>query len=346
MRLGELAERLQLEVDGDPDFEVTGLAGLEDAGPSDLSFLSEASYLKSLAASHAGAVLAPRGLEVGRPCIRSLAPYADFGRAVPLFFSAPPAPEGIHATAVIGDRVELGDEVAIGAYCVIGDGARIGARTRLYPHVVLYPGVRIGDDCELHSGAHLRSGVRIGARVVVCNGAVVGSDGFGFATDANGRRVRIPHRCGVDIGDDVEIGANTTIDSAHPGHARLGFPEARTRIANGVKIDNQVQIGHGCSIGEGSALCAQVGLAGSTVLGRGVFMAGQSAAKGHIHIGDGSLIGGATSVTSSVPPGAQILGVPPGLERRRWARIVAAWKRLPDLLVRVRELERRMGPDR
>jgi len=343
VKLGELAKHLDLPVEGDPELEIDGLAGLEDAGPRELSFVTGAGYAKTLTASRAGAVVAPAGLEVGRPCLRSPTPYADFGRAVHFFYPREAPAAGVHETAVLGRDVSLGAEVSIGAYCVIGDHCEIGAHSVLHPHVVVYPGVKIGRDCVIHSGAHIRTGVSMGDRVVLYNGAVIGSDGFGFATDAEGRRVRIPHRCGVEIGDDVEIGANSTVDAAHPAHARLGFAETKTRIESGVKIDNQVQIGHGCIVGADSSLCAQVGLAGSTVVGRRVYMAGQAAAKGHVHIGDGSLIGGATAVTSSVPPGSQILGVPPGLERRRWGRIVAAWKRLPELFVRVRELEKRLG---
>jgi len=343
VQLAHLARSLGLEVEGDGTLEIEGLAGIDDAGPRELSFVTDSGYVRALEQSRAGAILAPPGLEVDRPCLRSPVPYADFGRAVALFFPRARPAATTHPTALVGEDVEIGEDVGLGAYVVVGSGCRIGSGTYVHPHVTLYPGVIIGRDCELHAGVRLRTGVRLGDRVVLQNGVVVGSEGFGFATDLHGRRVRIPHRCGVEVGDDVEIGANSTIDASHPGHARLGHAQPCTRIEAGVKIDNQVQIGHGCIVGAGSALCAQVGLAGSTVLGKHVFMAGQSAAKGHVTIGDGALIGGATSVTSEVAPGAQILGVPPGMDRRRWARIVAAWKRLPELLVRVREIERRLG---
>ena len=342
MQLGRVALALGLPVEGDEAVEIEGLAGLEDAGAHDLTFVSGPAYARALAQSKAGAVFAPPGMEVGRPCIRSAVPYADFGRAVTLFFPRERPAPGVHPTAVVAEDASLGEDVTIGPYTVIGGGCRVGAGSHLHAHVTLYPDVTLGRDCELHSGVALRSGVRLGDRVRLQNGVVIGAEGFGFATDLAGERVRIPHPCGVEVGDDVEVGANTTIDAAHPGHARHGHPQACTRIGAGVKIDNLVQIGHGCIIGSGSALCAQVGLAGSTILGRNVYMAGQAAAKGHVRIGDGSLIGGATAVTSDVPPGAQILGVPPGMDRKRWARIVAAWKRLPELLVRVRELERKL----
>jgi UDP-3-O-[3-hydroxymyristoyl] glucosamine N-acyltransferase len=338
-----LAAELGLPVEGDPAQEIEGLGGLEDAGPHELSFIESPRYARSLARSHAGAVIAPPGLDVGkRACLRSPVPYADFARAIALFHPRVRPEPGIHPTAVIGPGAELGRDVSIGAYSVIGAGCQIGARSVIHPHVTLYPGVRIGADCELHAGTRLREAVRLGERVTLHNGVVIGSEGFGFALDTNGKKLRVPHRCGVEVGDDVEIGANSTIDASHPGHPRHGHAAACTRIGSGVKIDNQVQVGHGCFVEDGAQLCAQVGLAGSTWVGRYVYMAGQAGAKGHVHIGARSIIGGATGVTSDVEPGSEILGVPPGVDRRLWGRIVAAWKRLPALLPRVRELEKRV----
>jgi len=340
----ELSHVLGLPLEGDAPLEITGLASLVDAGPSELSFVEGSRYARVLASSRAGLVIAPLGLDVGsRACLRSRAPYFDFARAIALLLPRSTAASGIHPTAVVGANVTLGPDVTLGAYAVVGDGCSIGARTRLHPHVTVYPGVVIGSDCEIHSGVALREGVRMGDRVVLHNGAVIGSEGFGFAHDATGARARVPHRCGVIIEDDVEIGANSTIDASHPGHEKHGQESAGTHISRGVKIDNQVQVGHGCFVGEHSTLCAQVGLAGSTWIGRQVYMLGQAGAKGHVRIGDRSVIGGATGVTADVPDGAQILGVPPGVDRRLWGRIVVAWKRLPELLVRVRDLEKRLG---
>jgi UDP-3-O-[3-hydroxymyristoyl] glucosamine N-acyltransferase len=343
MRLSQIASALGLLLEGDGALLITGLAGLHDAGPNDLAFIAEARYLRDLRESRAGAVLAPLDLEVGRPCLRTHQPYADFARAIELLLPRAPESPGVHPTAVVEAGVELGSGVWIGAYTVVRAGSRIGDRSRIHPHVTIYPGVSIGSDCVIHSGAHLREGARLGDRVVVQNGAVLGSDGFGFTTGVDGTRLRVPHRSGVWVGSDVEIGANTTIDASHPGHPRHAEGSSSTRIADAVIIDNQVQIGHGCAVGEGSVLCAQVGLAGSTIVGRGVFMAGQAGAKGHITIGDGSRIFAATGVTGNVAPGGQILGLPPGMDRRLWARIVASWKRLPDLFVRVRRLEAALG---
>jgi UDP-3-O-[3-hydroxymyristoyl] glucosamine N-acyltransferase len=171
---------------------------------------------------------------------------------------------------------------------------------------------------------------------------VIGADGFGFTARADGRRVRVPHVCPVEIGDDCQIGANTTIDASHPGHPRRGYASVRTRIGAGVIIDNGVQIAHGCEIGDGSTLCAHVGLAGSTVVGRHVYMGGKAASAGHLKIGDLSLVGAMAAAGGDLEPGSQVLGVP-AIERRLWAKVIAAQKRLPELLVRVRRLEKKLS---
>jgi UDP-3-O-[3-hydroxymyristoyl] glucosamine N-acyltransferase len=346
VKLGELATRLDLSLEGNPELEIRGVAGLDDAGPSDLSFVTGTRYASAFRASRAGAFLLPRGFDSGgRPCLRSPSPYGDFARAIDLLLPPLPAPlAGVHETAVLGDGVELGRDVSIGAFCAIGPHCRIGDRSILYPHVTLYAGVELGPDCVIHSGAHLREGTRLGARVVVQNGVVLGSDGFGHAYLADGTRVTIPHRCPVHVGDDAEIGANTTIDSSHPGQPRRGHPETRSHIGRDVKIDNLVQIGHGCSVGDASTLAAQVGLAGSTVLGRNVTLGGQAGLAGHLEVGTGAVVGAKTGVSSDVEPGAVVLAYP-HVPRRQFARIVAVWKRLPELWRRVVQLEQRIGHD-
>ena len=247
----------------------------------------------------------------------------------------------MHATAVVAEDATLGPDVFLGPYVVIGAGARIGARTRIHPHATLYPEVQVGSDCEIHSGAHLRQGVRLGDRVIVQSGAVLGAEGFGFAHTAEGERIHIPHRCPVEIGDDSEIGSNTTIDASHPGQRRHGRASSNTWIGRGVKIDNLVQVGHGCGIGDGSSLSAQVGLSGSTDVGRQVLMGGRAGTGGHLSIGDGALIGGLAGIKDDVAPGAQLMGFP-SLDRRRFARVVAVWKRGPELLRRLQRLEARL----
>jgi UDP-3-O-[3-hydroxymyristoyl] glucosamine N-acyltransferase len=346
VRLAELAAALALPFEGDGALALDGLAGLDDAGPKELSFVTGPKYREAFAASRAGAFLLPPDFDAkGRACLRSAAPYADFARAVDLFLPrAVPAP-GVHPTAVVAPDVRLGPDVSIGPLAVIGAGSVLGARVRIHPHATVYPGVEIGDDSEIHSGAHVREGSKLGKRVIVNNGAVIGSAGFGFVSRADGTRVRVPHACRVEIGDDCEIGANTTIDASHPGHARHGHPTSGTRLGVDVKIDNQVQVAHGCEIGDHSTLCAQVGLAGSTVVGKFVYMGGKSASAGHVKIGDFSLVGALSATNHDLAPGSQVLGIP-SMERRLFAKVAAATKRLPELLTRVRRIERKLGVER
>jgi UDP-3-O-[3-hydroxymyristoyl] glucosamine N-acyltransferase len=346
VRLAELAAALALPFEGDGALELDGLAGLDDAGARELSFATGTKYRAQFEASRAGAFLLPPDFDaLGRPCLRSPAPYADFARAVELFLPRPVPAPGVHPTAVVAPDARLGPDVWIGPLAVVGAGAVLGARVRIHPHATVYPGVEIGDDSEIHSGAHVREGSKLGKRVLVNNGAVIGSPGFGFVSRADGTRLRVPHACPVEIGDDCEIGANTTIDASHPGHARRGHAAVRTRLGADVKIDNQVQVGHGCEIGDHSTLCAHVGLAGSTVIGKFVYMGGKSASAGHLTIGDFTLVGALSATSGDLAPGSQVLGVP-SMERRLFAKVVAATKRLPDLFQRVRRIERKLGVER
>lgn len=344
MRLREIARALGLDCEGDGSIDVTGLAGLDDAGPADLSFVTGPGYQKSYVGSKAAACLLPVGFDsLGRPCLRSVAPYFDFARAIELLLPAPRgvAP-GVHATAVVADDAVLAPGVSVGPYSVVGPGCRIGERSVIHPHVTLYPDVEIGSDCVLHSGVQLREGTRLGDRVVVGNGTVIGADGFGYTHAPDGRRVLIPHRSPVEIGDDVEIGALSAIDASHPGQGRAGFAQTRTRIGSGTKIDNLVQVGHGCVIGENVTICAQVGLAGSTVVRSGVTFGGQAASGGHTEVGENTLVGARGAVARSLPPGSQVLGTP-AMERRAWGRFVATRARIPELFRRVRRIEKRLG---
>ncbi len=345
MRLQELATALDLAYEGDPDLEIRGLAGLRDATHSELSFVTGERYRKDFEASEGAAFLAPPDFETqGKPCLRAAAPYAEFARAVDILYPRERPTPGTHETAVVAPDVVLGADVSIGAYSVLGSGVQIGDRSCIHPHVTLYPGVCIGVDCEIHSGARLRDGVTLGDRCVIQNGAVIGAEGFGFVFRADGTRVRVPHRCPVELGDDCEVGANATIDAAHPGHSRRGHAQVRTRIDAGVKIDNQVHVGHGSSIGRDATLCAQVGMSGSSSIGAGAFLAGQVGVGDNVHIGERTLVGGKTGVTSDVGPDLQILGYP-HMERRLWGRVMVASKRLPELLRRVRELEKKIDTD-
>jgi UDP-3-O-[3-hydroxymyristoyl] glucosamine N-acyltransferase len=344
-RLGDLAETLGVTLEGDPDIEISGLAGLDDSAPGDLSFVTGPRYARAFAGARASAYLVPDGFDAGeRPVLRSRAPYVDFARLIPLLYPREEPKPGVHPTAVIADDAELGCDVSIAPYVVISERVRIGDRTRVYPHVTIYPDCEIGADCEIHSGAHLRQGVRLGDRCVVQSGAVIGSEGFAFLFTPEGEHIRVSHRSGVQMGDDVEVGANSTIDASHAGQPHYGRGFASTWLGDGVKIDNLVQVGHGTSLGEGNVLCAQAGIAGGTSTGKHVTFGGGAVAAGHMRVGDGALIGGMSAAIGDVEPGAQLLGFP-GVDRRLFARIVAAWKRLPGLLKRVRRIEQQLGID-
>ncbi len=344
MELQEVAEALGLPCEGDARLEIRGLAGLADAREGQLSFVTGARYRTAFESSKASAVLAPLDFDTcGRACLRSAQPYPDFARAIELFHPEPAHAPGAHPTAVVPEDAELGPDVSIGAYAVLGERVRVGARSRIDPHVTIYPDCTIGSDCTIHSGVHLHSRVRLGDRVVIHSGAVVGSQGFGFAFQPDGTRSRVPHRSGVVIEDDAEIGANTTIDASHSAHACDAQGRPSTRIGRGVKIDNQVQVAHGCEVDDGTTLCAGVGIAGSTRIGKNVFFAGLSATSGNLRVADGTAVLGMSGVMKDTEPGDQLVGVPV-LPRRLFFRILAASKRLPDLLKRVDRIEQRLGP--
>lgn len=343
MRLADLAGALGLVVDGDGSVEISGLAGLGDAGPEDLSFATGGRYARAFAASSGGAFIVPPDFDAGgRPALRSGNPYLDFARAVEVMMPALEVPEGVHPTAVVAPDVQLGASVSIGAYAVVGRGCRIGERSVVHPHVTLYPEVVIGVDCVVHAGARLREGTRLGDRVLVGNGAVIGSDGFGHVFGPDGRRRLIPHRCPVEIGDDCEVGANTTIDASHPGQLRRGHAETRTRIGHGTKIDNLVQIAHNNVIGQDVMITGQVGLSGSVTVGDRVIFAARSGALDHIRIGDDARLGATTVVWKDVKSGESMLGFParPGARAKRE---FASLAHLPRLLKQFRELLARVG---
>jgi UDP-3-O-[3-hydroxymyristoyl] glucosamine N-acyltransferase len=330
VKLRELATRLGCELRGDGELEIRGVAGLDEAGPGDLSFLANPRYAEKLGATRAGAVVVAPGQQAAVPSLVSDNPYLAFSRAVALVRPLPRPAPGVDPSARVDASAVLGEGVHVGPLAVVGAGVRLGARSVLHPHVVLYDGVEIGEDCELHSGVQVRERCRLGSRVVVQNGAVIGADGFGFARDADGRYHKFPQVGIVVVEDDVEIGALTAIDRAALGE---------TRIGRGTKLDNLVQVGHSVSIGEDSVLAGQVGVAGSTRIGRRVTLAGQVGVAGHLEIGDGVVATAQTGIPGSLEPGAVVSGSP-AIENRAWLRSIAVFARLPELLRRLRELER------
>lgn len=264
------------------------------------------------------------------PCLRAGDPYLTFAHAIELFYAAPRYAAGIHPTAVIAKSASIGGDAHVGPYCFVDDDVTIGANAVLHSFVSVYRGARIGDDFFAHSHVAVRERCQIGHRVILQNGVVIGGDGFGFARQHDGRWYKIQQSGVTVVDNDVEIQANSAVDRATVGE---------TRIGRGTKLDNLVQVGHACTIGEDSLLCGQVGLAGSTVVGNRCILAGQAACAGHLHMGDGAILTAQSAVSHDIPAGATYSGSP-GIENKVWLRSVAIFNHLPELQKTVRELER------
>ena len=334
MRVSDLAAQLGCPFEGDGDHAVSRVAALKDGSSDALGFVRSEKRLPELEGSAIGAVIAPPGVDAGgRPVIRSSNPGLHFARAVALILPPSPPEPGVHPMAQVDPSAEVDAKASIGPHCSVGARCRVGAGTVLHPHVTVYPDVAIGQDCTLHARVVVREGTRLGDRVVLQPGVVLGADGFGYVFDEEGGWEHVPHTGGVVIEDDVEIGANTTIDRSMFGD---------TRIGRGTKIDNLVMVGHNCEIGEHAILAAQVGLAGSSTVERRVVMMGQSALAGHLTVGEGSFVGGRAAVHSDVPPKTRVWGTP-HLEEWRWFRATAAFAKLPELVKRVRAIERHLN---
>ena len=329
MNLAELARKLDCTVEGDENLEITGVAGIDEAQPGELTFLVNRKYRASLATTRAAAIICAANEPRPRiAALRSDNPYLDFARAIELFHPAPHYAPGVHPTAIIAPGAKIGDAAHIGPYCFVDEGVEIGRRAVLHSFVSIYRGVRIGDDFFAHAHACVREDCRIGHRVLLQNGVVVGSDGFGFARQSNGRWYKIRQAGPAVIGDDVEIQAHSAIDRATVGE---------TRIGRGTKIDNLVQVGHACQIGEDTLLCGQVGLAGSTEVGNRCVLAGQVGAAGHLTIGDGATISSQSGVPGDVPPRAVYSGYP-AMDNLAWRKSVAVFNHLPELQRELRQL--------
>jgi UDP-3-O-[3-hydroxymyristoyl] glucosamine N-acyltransferase len=337
MKLSELARLTGARVEERfNDIDIRGAAGLDDAEPGHVTFLANPRYTPRVQTTRASAVYLAEGSEGPREDLAVLHardPYLAYTRALRVFYPEPEFGPGIHPTAVVDPSARLGASVAVGACTVIGRDAVLGDGVRLFPNVTVYDGVTIGEGSVIHSGVALREGTVVGARVTIHNNAVVGSDGFGYAKDEEGRWLKIPQTGRVRIEDDVEIGAGTTIDCASVGE---------TRIARGAKIDNLVQIGHSCTVGEDSLLCAQVGLAGSSRIGRRVILAGQAGVAGHLEIGDDVVLTAKSATSHNVPAGRVISGIP-AFDNREWLRSTAAFRRLGDMQRTLRTLEARLA---
>lgn len=334
MKLGELASRLNAELHGDKDVEITGVKGIEEAGPTEITFVANPRYTGLARTTKAAAVLVePEFPEIAAATLRIKNPYHAFSRALAIFYQSPVYPEGIHPTAVIDSSAEIGPGAHIGAYVVVGTGVRLGAHATLLPHVVLYTGVQAGHHFFAHAHAVVREGCILGDHVTLENGAIIGADGFGFSKNDKGEWEKIPQSGPVRLGSRVDVQANACVDRATVG---------ATEIGDGSKVDNLVQVGHGSKVGKDTLLCAQTGLAGSSVVGNNVTLAGQTGIAGHCTVGDGVILTAQSAVSHDVPAGKMISGSP-GFDNRIWLRAVAIFQRLPELLKRLDRLEKKLA---
>ncbi|MGH9452986.1 MAG: UDP-3-O-(3-hydroxymyristoyl)glucosamine N-acyltransferase [Terriglobia bacterium] len=331
MRLKDIADRLGCKLEGPEDLEITGVAGLEEAAQTDLTFLANPKYARQVETTQAGAVIVGTDFQAPRrSLLRSDNPYLAFAKAIEMFHPAERPPAGIHSTAVVAPSARVGRNASIGPYVVIEDDAVLGDDCVLKSFVVIYRGARIGDRFMAHAHAVVRENTRIGDDVILQNGAVVGADGFGFARQSDGSYYKIAPAGTVVVEDGVEIQAHSCIDRATVGE---------TRLRRGVKVDNLVQVGHGCDVGDNTLLCSQTGLAGSTKLGRNVVMTGQTGAAGHLTIGDNVIVTPQSGVPHDVAPGRIVSGSPV-IDHALWLKSTTLFARLPEIYQTLRKIRR------
>jgi UDP-3-O-[3-hydroxymyristoyl] glucosamine N-acyltransferase len=334
VRLSELAAALGMEWEGEIDPLITGVSGIADAGPGDITFVSQKGFAHFLEQTRAAAVILPPGSPSRIPVLRAEDPYGAFAR---LLARLEPCPErifapGIHPTAVVDPSAHLGEQLSLGPYVVIGAGARIGDRCALGAHVVVGPDTALGEDCRIYPQVTIREGCILGRRVILHAGAVIGSDGFGYLPGSAGLS-KIPQIGRVVLEDDVEIGANCCVDRATSGETVVGV---------GTKIDNLVQIGHNVTLGQHCAISAQTGISGSCRIGNRVTMGGQVGVADHIAVGDEVKLGAKSGIHKDVPPGMKMFGYP-AFERTVAFRMVANLRRIPEFLQRLRRVEQALG---
>jgi UDP-3-O-[3-hydroxymyristoyl] glucosamine N-acyltransferase len=333
MKLQAIAEALDCRLAGDGEMEITGVLGMEHAGPGYLTFLANPKYAHKVKHTRASAILVSEALpgqEIA--CLVSENPYLDFARALALFYQ-PPRPEpGVHPLAYIAPTAVLGENCSIGPFAAIGERVRIGRNAVIHPHVVIYEGAQIGDHFLAHSHAAVREFCRIGNRVILQNSVVVGGDGFGFAKRSDQTHFKIVQSGVTVIEDDVEVQSLTSVDRATVGE---------TRVKRGAKIDSLVQVGHACTVGEDNIICAQTGLAGSTVLERNVLLAGQVGSSGHLTVHEGAIVYAQSGIGGDVEANGRISGSP-AFAANEWLRSITAFPKLPELLKTVRELKKRI----
>jgi UDP-3-O-[3-hydroxymyristoyl] glucosamine N-acyltransferase len=336
MKLSAIASALKARLEnGSPDTEITGLNGIDQAGPGELTFVANPKYAAAARSTRASAVIVAEDFPaIPAAMLRAKDPYLSFARALELFHEPERYAPGVHPTAVIDPSAKIGAHAHIGPYVVIGEDVEIGPHAVLLAHVVIYGGVKIGANFFAHAHAVVRENCRLGNNILLQNGVVVGADGFGFAKTAGGRWHKIPQPAPVVIGDDVEIQANSCIDRASVGE---------TRIARGVKIDNLVQVGHGSSVGEDALLCSQVGLGGSTEIGNKVILTGQAGVVGHCKVGDAAIVTPQSGVANDIPPAALVSGAP-AVDHKLWLKYSALLPKLPEIVRTLRSAKPRTKP--
>lgn len=337
IKLATLAEKtFSIIEQGDGDFELNGAAGLDIAGRGQVTFLANPKYTPQIKDTRASAVFLNETEQIERADIavlRSKDPYLAYTRALRLFNPAPDFSPFIHPLSSIHETAAIAEDVSIDAFVSIGKNCQIAGGVKIYPNATVYDGAKIGANSVIHSGVSIRENCEIGVNCVIHNNATVGSDGFGYAKDENKAWLKIPQTGTVVLEDDVEIGANTAIDCASVGE---------TRIKRGAKIDNLVQIGHSCTVGEDALICSQTGLAGSSVIGKRVILAGQVGIAGHLKVGDDVVITAKSATSHDVENGKIISGVP-AFDNREWLRSIAAFRRLGEMAKTIRVLEKRIA---
>jgi UDP-3-O-[3-hydroxymyristoyl] glucosamine N-acyltransferase len=330
--LGEIAAAVGGTVEGDAAMIISGVNGIDEAGPEDITFVANKKYIPLLKTTNAGAVILGEGVEApDLDVVRVAEPYAAFARVLAMFAPEPALPEDVSGLAYIAETAEVSEKAAVGPFAVVDAGAAVGAGTVVCAGAYIGRNSSVGEDCIIYPNVTVRERVTIGDRVIIHPNAVLGSDGFGFAT-ADGVHHKVPQIGTVVVGDDVEIGAGTTIDRGTMG---------ATVIGDGCKIDNLVQIAHNVTLGKGTILAAQVGIAGSTKVGEYVVMGGQVGLVGHIEVGDGAQIGAKSGIPKSIPPGETWFGYP-GRPIMDTKRIEAYLRRLGELFDRVKDIERKL----
>src|SRR5437763_14115787 len=328
MKLKDIAHRISARLEPpDADVEITGIAAIETAAPGQIAFIANPKYAPAARTTQASALIVDEDFPaLDKPTLRIKNPHYAYAQTVELFHQPQRYDAGIHPTAVIHPSARVGQNASIGAYVVIEADVQIGDNCTLLPYVAVYRGVKIGRNFFAHSHVAVREYCEIGDNVLLHNHVVIGSDGFGFAKDNNGRWQKILQAGKVVIEDDVEVQANSCIDRASMGE---------TRIGRGTKIDNLVQVAHNCTVGENSMLCSQVGVAGSTELGKNVVLAGQAGVAGHCKVGDGVIVTAKSGTHGDIPAGAMVSGIP-AFDNKQWLRSVAIFNRLPELAKAVR----------